>query len=333
MPTKLDLTTRIAVKSRLRRSRRIEAPDPGAKPGRGDAGASYGVPADDPPTEQIIALPYLFDDGVVEAVNIAITLRRPLLLQGDPGCGKTQLAHAVAYRLGYPLEAAYVKSTGRAQDLLYTFDAVSRLYEAQLGPAAPLDASGHARSLDPRNYVRLGPFGRAVVRSGFGRPSVVLIDEIDKADLDFPNDLLREMEALEFSIPETGERFRASPEPEKQPIVFVTNNEEKALPPAFLRRCIFAEVRFPEKEGFLADVLAAHGAADPELGREVIRAVAEIRKLDLSRKPGISELLDWALVLTSEGATPAEVRTLPSPGALIKAPQDLNAARRVLAGP
>jgi len=328
MPVKLDLTTRIDPKARPPRSRRIEVADLVH-----GVGASYGVPDAAPPTEKRTARPYLLGEEVAEAVNIAITLRRPLLLQGDPGSGKTQLAHTVAYRLGYPLETAYVKSTGRAQDLLYVFDAVSRLYEAQLGKDAPRDGTGQARSLDPRSYVRLGPFGRAVIRSGFGRPSVVLIDEIDKADLDFPNDLLREMEALEFSIPETGEQFTASPEPEQQPIVIVTNNEEKALPPAFLRRCIFAEVRFPDDDAFLGKVLAAHGVADRKLGQEVVRALLDIRQLDLSRKPGISELLDWAQVLQSRELDPAKVRSLPAAGALIKAPQDQRLARQVLAAP
>lgn len=321
MPSALDLTTRIDHKARLPRSKRIEIAelDP--------------IPAADPPTKAVTPTPYLLGQDVAEAVNIAITLGRPLLLQGDPGCGKTQLAHAVAYRLGLPLETAYVKSTGRAQDLLYTFDAVSRLYEAQLGDAAPRNEKGEARSLDPRNYVRYGPFGRAIVRAGLGRRSVVLIDEIDKADLDFPNDLLREIERLEFDISETGQQFGAPTDrPELRPIIFVTNNEEKALPPAFLRRCIFAELRFPDDDAFLARVLAAHSVADRKLGKEVVRAVVDVRRLDLSRKPGISELLDWARILQVTKVEPGAVRGLPAAGALIKSPQDQDTARQVLAG-
>src|SRR5215470_7930512 len=126
--------------------------------------------------------PYIAGKGLADAVNLAIALGRPLLLQGDPGTGKTRLAHAVAYALGLPLERAHVKSTARAQDLLSTFDAVARLYDVQLGDKAPLDGSGRPRPDDPVNYVRLGPFGRAIVRAQHGRRSVLLIDEIDKAD-------------------------------------------------------------------------------------------------------------------------------------------------------
>ena len=153
-----------------------------------------------PPTEFTTkAVPkelYLPDDKLKEAVDLAIALGRPLLLQGEPGCGKTRLAYAVAYALGLPLETSYIKSTSRAQDLLYTYDAVNRLYDAQIGAE---------QSKDVKQYIRLGPLGRAIARAQYGRRSVVLIDEIDKADLDFPNDLLWELDRLEFRVTEAPE--------------------------------------------------------------------------------------------------------------------------------
>ncbi|NJM73212.1 MAG: MoxR family ATPase [Scytonema sp. RU_4_4] len=159
--------------------------------------------------------PYLPDDKLVEAVNLAIALGRPLLLQGEPGCGKTRLAYAVAYALGLPLEVSYIKSTSRAQDLLYTYDAVNRLYDAQLG------AEG-LRSREIKNYICLGPLGRAIARAQYGRRSVVLIDEIDKADLDFPNDLLWELDRLEFCVSEAPDIYYAvGDNPALRPIVFV----------------------------------------------------------------------------------------------------------------
>ena len=292
------------------------------------------VPETNPLKVEVPREPYLVDQAAEEAVNIAVTLGRPLLLQGDPGCGKTRLAYAVAYALGLPIEDSYIKSTTRAQDLLYTFDAVSRLYDAELARVAQRDGPGQgdgagaARGLDPGRYVRLGPFGRAIVRAGHGRRSVVLIDEIDKADLDFPNDLLREIDRLEFEITETGRRYAVPGDrPDLRPVMFVTHNVEKPLPPAFLRRCIYHEVRFPEDDRFLARVLAEHDVADAELGSRVIGVVRRLHGLGLSRKPGISELLDWALVLQARGALPGGDDPLPALGALVKDPQDQRQAR------
>jgi MoxR-like ATPase len=312
MPSRhqVDMSTRIDQADPLGEARLIEVPnqDP--------------VAAINPEMQLVAPEPYLFDQEVIDVVNIAIALGRPLLLQGDPGCGKTRLAHAVAGLLALPIETAYIKSTTQAQDLLYTFDAVNRLYEAQLGVAS------ETRSIDPRKYVKLGPFGRAIVRAGYGRRSVVLIDEIDKADLDFPNDLLRELDLLEFEILETGETFKVDESrPELRPILFVTNNEEKALPPAFLRRCIYLELRFPDDNAFLAKVLAVHDVTNPDLRREVVRAALDIRKFDLSRQPGISEVLDWARILQANKIESREVRSLPAAGALIKAPSDQNLVR------
>ncbi|NMG10540.1 MoxR family ATPase [Brasilonema sp. UFV-L1] len=261
--------------------------------------------------------PYLPDDKLVEAVNLAIALGRPLLLQGEPGCGKTRLAYAVAYALGLPLEVSYIKSTSRAQDLLYTYDAVNRLYDAQLGSEGL-----HSREI--KNYIQLGPLGRAIARAQYGRRSVVLIDEIDKADLDFPNDLLWELDRLEFRVTEAPEIYYAvGDNPALRPIVFVTHNEEKALPTAFLRRCIFHYVEFPETEEDLQQVLATHQISNQELSDKAIAVLLELRKLDLSKRPGLSELLDWVGYLEAVKTPVEELDKLPYLGALLKQESDL----------
>lgn len=176
------------------------------------------VPEKNPPKKKIYKEPYLPDKKLAEAVDLAIALGRPLLLQGEPGCGKTRLAYAVGYALGLPLEVSYIKSTSRAQDLLYTYDAINRLYDAQLGA----EGSG---SREIKNYIRLGSLGRAIARAQYGRRSVVLIDEIDKADLDFPNDLLWELDRLEFRVTEAPDIYYAvGDNPALRPIVFVTHS-------------------------------------------------------------------------------------------------------------
>ncbi|HEY3907493.1 MAG TPA: MoxR family ATPase [Streptosporangiaceae bacterium] len=289
-----------------------------------------------PETDQVVRAtvgrePYLASEELENAVNLAIALGRPLLLQGDPGAGKTRLAHAVAFALGLPLEEAYIKSTSRAQDLLYSYDAVRRLYDSQLAPggAAP----------DSREYVKLGPLGRAIDRAAKGRRSIVLIDEIDKADIDFPNDLLRELDQLDFEIPEVAgqggqtQQFAVPADrPGLRPIIFITNNEEKTLPAAFLRRCVFHYVEFPADRAQLDAVLSLHSAGEPELRSAAIDVLLRLRELDLAKKPGLSELLDWVGYLQLTGTDPTELAKLPYAGALLKQRGDQARATDRLAG-
>jgi MoxR-like ATPase len=271
------------------------------------------VAEDEPPLVAVPREPYRASAELEEAVNLAIALGRPLLLQGDPGAGKTRLAYAVAYSLGLPLEQAYIKSTSRGQDLLYTFDAVRRLYDVQL------DGTG-----DDMSYVRLGPLGRAIARAGYGRRSVVLIDEIDKADIDFPNDLLRELDELRFEVAEVPTMRFAVPRgrSDLRPIIIVTNNEEKALPSAFLRRCVFHYVRFPDTTDELQAVLGLHGVALNDRSRTAVDVLLDLRELDLAKKPGLSELLDWIGYLQATGTPADEVARLTASGALIKQVSD-----------
>lgn len=241
--------------------------------------------------------PYLPYDELIEAVNLAIYLERPLLLKGEPGCGKTRLARAVAYELGLPLEAWYIKSTTRAKDGLYTFDAVSRLRDAQLAATGRvIKDEDIPRISNPKTYVQWGALGRAFQNT---QRTVILIDEIDKADIDFPNDLLLELDEQRFIVDETGESIQAK----APPIVFITSNDEKDLPDAFLRRCLFHYVEFPSIPRLVEIVNSHFPSTSPPLVDKAVARFLQLRddmgkdKGEAGKKVSTSELIDWFRVL------------------------------------
>ena len=252
---------------------------------------------------------YIASDELIRSVNIAAALKKPLLVKGEPGTGKTMLAEAVAKSLDMELLIWNIKSTTRAQDGLYVYDTVQRLYDSQFGTAGVDDIG---------KYIRMGKLGEAFQRE---KQVVLLIDEIDKADLEFPNDLLWELDQMEFYIPETGETVKAK----ERPIVIITSNAEKELPDAFLRRCIFHYIAFPEKEE-MAEIVKAHF---PELEESLLQGALDafyrIRNLPgLSKKPATSELLDGIMALRL-GGIPEETLTekIPFAGILLKKTEDL----------
>ncbi|NEO21944.1 MAG: MoxR family ATPase [Moorea sp. SIO1F2] len=248
--------------------------------------------------------PYLPSKELIDAVNLAIYLKRPLLLRGEPGCGKTKLAIAVAYELGLPFEAWYIKSTSRAKDGLYTYDTVGRLRDAQLAASGSLTQAEKQRFDDPTSYVRLGPLGRAFNND---KPTVVLIDEIDKADIDFPNDLLLELEEKIIKIEEVrvdDQEMEISAK--AAPIVFITSNDEKDLPDAFLRRCLFHYVKFPKSEQIVHIVKARFPDIADDLTKKSVSRFLELRELMAeetgrsTKKVSTSELLDWIQALKQD---------------------------------
>ena len=264
---------------------------------------------------------YVVTEDLTVAVNAAITLERPLLVKGEPGTGKSVLAEEIAKSLNAPLLTWHIKSTTKAQQGLYEYDAVSRLRDSQLGDP---------RVSDIRNYIKRGKVWDAFISEA--RP-VLLIDEIDKADIEFPNDLLLELDRMEFFVYETGENIKAK----LRPIVMITSNNEKELPDAFLRRCFFHYIRFPEKEVMEKIVAAHYPDIKRELVREALTLFYDMREVPgLKKKPATSELLDWLKLLMIEDI-PLEVLRAKDPkmvipplhGALLKNEQDVHLFERV----
>ncbi|WP_411166885.1 ATPase family associated with various cellular activities (AAA) [Aeromonas sp. DSM 116730] len=259
---------------------------------------------------------YLASRSLSMAVNAAIVLEKPLLIKGEPGTGKTVLAEAIAESLGADLISWHIKSTTKAQQGLYEYDAVARLRDSQLG--------------DPRvgeihHYIRRGKLWQAFCAEQ--RP-VLLIDEIDKADIEFPNDLLLELDRMEFDVYETGERVKAR----QRPVVIITSNNEKELPDAFLRRCFFHYIRFPDKAEMQAIVQLHHPDLKESLLAEAMDLFFELRNVEgLRKKPSTSELLDWIRLLLADDIAPEALRSrepgklVPALyGALLKTEQDLH---------
>ncbi|GAA5181534.1 MoxR family ATPase [Niveibacterium umoris] len=269
-------------------------------------------------TDQYVATPDL-----MLAVNAAIRLQRPLLIKGEPGTGKTMLAEEVATALGLPLYQWHIKSTTKAQQGLYEYDAVSRLRDSQLGDD---------RVKDIGNYIVQGVLWKAFAHDA---PSVVLIDEIDKADIEFPNDLLRELDRMEFHVYETQQTIRAL----HRPILFITSNNEKELPDAFLRRCFFHYIKFPDRDT-MEKIVSVHF---PDIHEKLLRAALEVffelREVPgLKKKPTTSELLDWLRLLAAEEVSAESLRAPgnkpvvpPLAGALLKNEQDIALFERLVA--
>lgn len=257
---------------------------------------------------------YVASEQLLSSVNVAIALKKPLLVKGEPGTGKTMLAQAIANSLGKKLIIWNIKSTTKAQDGLYMYDTIQRLYDGQFGEEGVDDIA---------HYIKLGKLGEAFQSE---EQVILLIDEIDKADLEFPNDLLWELDKMEFYIHETKETIRAK----QRPVVIITSNAEKELPDAFLRRCIFHYIEFPDREQMTEIVNAHFAQLDEHLLKQAMDTFYWIRSLkDIRKKPSTSELIDWIRALQLGGMDPDKLRTeMPFLGVLVKKDEDLDVIKQ-----
>lgn len=259
---------------------------------------------------------YLASPSLRDAVNVAMALEKPLLIKGEPGTGKTVLAEAIAESQGVELITWHIKSTSKASEGLYVYDTIQRLNDARFGDHDVRDIN---------RYIKMGPLGRAFRAD---QRQVVLVDEIDKADLEFPNDLLHELDRMSFTVAETGETITAK----HRPVLVITSNNEKELPDAFLRRCVFHYIEFPDRALMEDIVNVHHPQLEAQLLQQVMQAFYWLRGLeDLRKRPSTSELIDWIAALRRSGVAPERIESeLPFLGVLLKHERDQDQVSRVV---